>query len=113
MKFMKYTLTLFVTGLLLLSQAAQAQEMLINTIAGTGVIGFSGDGGTSTNAELYGPQNVTVDNLGNIYFCDFFNLRVRKISTAGVITTVAGNGVSGVSVGDTMEFAAKVVHSMV
>jgi len=97
MKFMKYTLTLFVTGLLLLSQAAQAQEMLINTIAGTGVIGFSGDGGTSTNAELYGPQNVTVDNLGNIYFCDFFNLRVRKISTAGVITTVAGNGVSGYS----------------
>ena len=94
--FMKYTLTLFISGLFLLSQAAHGQEMYIKTIAGTGVQGFSGDGAAATGADLYGPHNVAVDNAGNVYFVDYFNFRVRKISsTTGDITTIAGNGSGG------------------
>jgi len=64
------------------------------TIAGNGVTGFSGDNGLATTAELNSPAAVAVDSAGNIYIADTANQRVRKVS-AGVITTVAGNGLSG------------------
>ena len=67
-------------------------EGIITTVAGKGTAGYSGDGGLATNAMLNGPRNVTVDAAGNIFIADYGNYRVRKVDTAGIITTVAGNG---------------------
>jgi uncharacterized protein (TIGR03437 family) len=71
----------------------------ITTIAGNGVKGFSGDGGPATSASMATPLGMAIDRLGNLYFADGDNNRVRRISPAGVITTVAGNG-SGQFAGD-------------
>ncbi len=68
---------------------------VISTVAGTGARGFSGDGGPATAAQLANPRGLGRDSSGDLYFADFGNFRVRKISTSGVITTVAGNGVLG------------------
>lgn len=73
---------------------------IISTIAGTGTPGFFGDGGAATAAQLYGPRGIAVDAAGNVFFSDYANNRIRKISTSGVITTVAGNGMPGFG-GDT------------
>ncbi len=70
---------------------------IITTIAGTGVSGYSGDGGQATDAQLFSPGDLAIDNAGNIYISDGNNFRVRKINTAGVISTLAGNGVAGSS----------------
>lgn len=70
----------------------------INTIAGTGTSGFSGDGSAASSALLNGPQDVAVDTFGNIYIADAANHRIRKITaTSGVISTVAGTGTAGYS----------------
>lgn len=53
---------------------------------------FAGDGGPATNASVYDPASITVDSFGNVFIADTGNLRVRRIDTNGVITTVAGNG---------------------
>jgi sugar lactone lactonase YvrE len=68
---------------------------IINTIAGNGTPGFSGDGGAATNASLNAPFGVTVDASGNIFISDQHNNRIRKVSSAGIITTIAGNGTAG------------------
>jgi sugar lactone lactonase YvrE len=65
---------------------------MISTIAGTGVRGFSGDGGPAVAASLNIPAQVVADGGGNLYVADFFSGHVRKVSAAGIITTVAGNG---------------------
>jgi uncharacterized protein (TIGR03437 family) len=64
----------------------------ISTIAGTGDPGFSGDGGPGISAQLSYPDAITRDSVGNLYVVDQSDLRVRKITSAGVISTVAGNG---------------------
>src|SRR5580704_9064007 len=65
----------------------------ITTIAGTGAQGFAGDGGLATNARLHLPTGVAFDlSSNNIYIADTLNNRVRKVTPAGIITTVAGNG---------------------
>lgn len=64
----------------------------ITTFAGNGVAGFGGDSGQASLAQLNGPLGVCLDKSGNLYVNDEGNYRVRKISTSGVITTVAGNG---------------------
>jgi sugar lactone lactonase YvrE len=64
----------------------------IYTIAGGG---DQGDGGPATSAQLNLPQGVTVDSDGNVYISDTNNNRIRKIDSAGIITTVAGNGSVG------------------
>ena len=80
-----------------------ATNGIISTVAGTGFLdfrnsgGYSGDGGAATNAELFSPQCVTIDTLGNLLFTDQANNRVRKVDTNGMITTVAGNGTGGFS----------------
>ncbi len=63
----------------------------ISTIAGTGVAGFSGDGGSAASAQLSNPTALAVDSSGNLYIADTDNHRIRKISGT-TITTVAGNG---------------------
>lgn len=67
----------------------------IFTVAGTGVPGFSGDGGLGTSAKLDGPDCVVTDALGNLYIADVLNNRIRKVSTSGIISTFAGTGVGG------------------
>jgi sugar lactone lactonase YvrE len=64
----------------------------ITTIAGTGTAGFSGDGGPATDAQLDFAKGVAVDSAGNLFFADLNNYRVRKVSPAGIITTLAGIG---------------------
>ena len=71
----------------------------INTIAGTGVAGFSGDGGPAVSAGLFFPHGVVVAPDGTIYFADTANFRIRRILLDGVIDTIAGNGING-SAGD-------------
>lgn len=63
---------------------------IITTVAGTGSAGFSGDGGQATLARLNNPYGVEVDPAGNLYIADSLNNRVRKVSSDGVITTMAG-----------------------
>jgi uncharacterized protein (TIGR03437 family) len=67
---------------------------VMTTVAGNGTMGFSGDGGPATSAELFAPVAVALDSAGNLYIADGDNDRVRKVSN-GVITTFAGNGASG------------------
>ncbi len=69
----------------------------ISTIAGNGLVGFSGNGGQATAAELSAPADVTVDAFGNIYIADAGNERIRKVNTSGIISTYAGNGAGGYS----------------
>ena len=69
----------------------------ISTVAGSGTIGFGGDGGAGTSAQLNTPTGLAVDGSGNLYIADFGNNVVRKLSTGGTITTIAGNGRQGYS----------------
>jgi sugar lactone lactonase YvrE len=69
---------------------------IISTIAGTGTVGYSGDGGPATAADLKFPVGITVDD-GNVYFVDQENSRIRMVDTTGIITTIAGNGTDGYS----------------
>jgi sugar lactone lactonase YvrE len=69
-----------------------APDGTISTFAGTGVSGFSGDGGPATAAQLSFPAQTLFDSAGNLYVSDYGNSRVRVVSPAGIISTVAGNG---------------------
>src|SRR5437588_374405 len=70
----------------------------IQTVAGNGTFGFSGDGGPATNAELAQPTGVYADNSGNLFIVDTYNSRIREVDAAtGIIQTVAGNGTFGFS----------------
>ena len=70
---------------------------IISTVAGNGTQGFSGDGGPATAAEFYIPSGVAVDSAGNLFIGDYYNNRIRKVTAAGIISTVAGNGTQGFS----------------
>ncbi len=70
---------------------------VISTVAGSGIAGFLGDGGSATSSRLYGPSNVAVDSANNIYIADTLNNRIRMVTATGVITTIAGIGTSGFS----------------
>lgn len=69
----------------------------LTLVAGTGRAGFSGDGGLATNAQIYGTDGLAIDKAGNIFIAD--NSRIRKVSTNGVITTIAGSNLQ-ISSGD-------------
>ena len=71
---------------------------VITTVAGNGTSGFSGDGGKATAAKLANPTGVAVDTAGHLFIADGSNQRIREVTLAtGVITTIAGTGVSGFS----------------
>jgi uncharacterized protein (TIGR03437 family) len=65
---------------------------ILETIAGTGVTGFGGDGGPATSALINSPANPQYDGSGNLYFLDTGNYRIRRIDTEGIVTTVVGDG---------------------
>src|SRR5687767_5847678 len=68
---------------------------IITTVAGNGTAGYSGDGGPATTARLDRPRAVAVDKVGNLYISDLAKAIVRKVNTAGIISTIAGNGTKG------------------
>ena len=75
---------------------------MITTVAGDGYLGYSGDGGPATAAELNDPTGVAVDSSGNLFFADSSDSVIREVAHAtGVITTVAGGGNGGSSYGGT------------
>src|SRR6266496_1157900 len=66
---------------------------LISTVAGTGQPGFSGDGGSATNATLKQPHSIQFAPSGDLHICDIGNHRIRKVDMkTGIITTFAGTG---------------------
>jgi glucose/arabinose dehydrogenase len=67
----------------------------ISTVAGTGTAGYSGDGGPATSAQLSWPIDVEPTADGGFLIADLGNKRVRRVSPAGLITTVAGTGQGG------------------
>jgi hypothetical protein len=69
-----------------------AADGTITTIAGRDTLGFGGDGGAVSSAVLNSPSNLALDSAANILFSDSRNYRIRKISTDGTISTIAGNG---------------------
>ena len=77
----------------LLLAAIPAYAQVITVVAGNGTPGFCGDGGLATSACLNEPRGIDVDAAGNLYIADSNNMRVRKVSPSGIITTVAGNGI--------------------
>jgi uncharacterized protein (TIGR03437 family) len=74
-----------------------ASTGIINTVAGNGTRGFSGDGGPATSAQLSTVEGLAVDSSGNIYISDTGNARVRLVNTSGIISTYAGSGTRGYS----------------
>jgi sugar lactone lactonase YvrE len=69
----------------------------ISTVAGNGIAGFSGDGGSAVNAQLSFPDSLAVDDSGNLYIADIGNQRIREVLVSGQIETIAGNGSRGYS----------------
>ncbi len=77
--------------------SVQGYSQIINTIAGDGVAGYSGDGGIATDAQLNACWDVVADAQGNVYISDYNNHRIRKVNQSGFISTFAGTGTAGFS----------------
>ena len=71
------------------SRVRKVTAGIINTVAGTGVAGFSGDGGPALQAKLNDPRNLAIDSAGNLYIADYLNSRVRRVALDGTISTYA------------------------
>ena len=84
---------------------------VIQTIAGTGSAGFSGDGGPAISAKLNHPYGITLDLAGNVYIADLGNARVRKIDTTGSISTVAGGGLRAIPSGQAINAIDAILKS--
>lgn len=79
------------------SVPATAATWDIDTVAGNGLSGWSGDGGPATSARIQRPHGVTAVPGGGFLFADHTNHRVRRVAPDGTISTFAGNGVDGFS----------------
>ncbi len=86
------------------------QAQIITTFAGTGSVGYTGDGGVATSATFNYPSGIATDVLGNIYVTDINNSAIRKINSSGMITTIAGIGTVGYS-GDGGPATSAALHS--
>lgn len=84
-------------SILLLAVNYSVNGQNITTIAGNGFYSFSGDGGQATLAQLFFPDGLAADGAGNIYISDKWNNCIRRVSSTGIITTIAGNNLSGYS----------------
>jgi sugar lactone lactonase YvrE len=69
----------------------------ITMVAGNGTNGYTGDGGSATQAGLNGPVGVALDASGKLYIADEDSQRIRTVDTNGIISTFAGNGTNGFS----------------
>src|ERR1700756_245628 len=78
--------------IILLFCITQINAQVISTIAGTGFPFFNGDGGLADTTTFNEPHSLLYDAAGNLYISDFSNARIRKISTSGIVTTIAGTG---------------------
>jgi sugar lactone lactonase YvrE len=84
------------SGRLIIAESTHARVRRVNTagiistVAGTGVPGFSGDGGPATQAQLFGPAQVTLDGAGNILVDDTNNVRIRRVDAGTPPTPAAG-----------------------
>ena len=78
-----------------LAAAIAAQHGTLSNVAGTGIKGFSGDGGPANEAQLNDPTGLTMAKDRSIYICDTGNHRVRRVAPDGKISTVAGTGEPG------------------
>ena len=74
-----------------------AETGIITTVAGTGMPGYTGDGGPAIEAKIGAPTAIRFDAVGNMYFADKDHHVVRKVDTDGVITTIIGTGEAGYS----------------
>ena len=84
---------------------------IITTVAGNGTLGYSGDNGPATSAELADPTQVVLDSAGNLIIADPGNNRVRKVTLAtGIITTIAGTG-TGAYAGDGGAATSAALHN--
>lgn len=94
---MKLPSLLLVTGLAcaILSPRLQAADWTISTFAGTGVKGFSGDGGPATQAQMDNPFGVVRGPDGAIWYTEYTGQRIRRVTPDGKIETMAGNGKKG------------------
>ncbi len=107
---MKQLLKLVIAALISAPMPVSAQSMVINTIAGNGTAGYSGDGGPATAAVFDSPSDVAVDAAGNIIIADNRNHRIRKIDAAtGIIKTIAGTGIPS-SYGDGLAATAAMLN---
>ncbi len=71
---------------------------IITTIAGTGTGSYSGDNGAATSATISSPSGIVIDSIGDVYFVEWSNSRIRKITfSTGIITTYAGTGTASYS----------------
>ena len=76
-----------------LVRRVDARTGIIDTVAGTGVKGFSGDGGPAAQATLSSPHSIALDNRGNLYICDIGNHRIRRVGLkSSTISTFSGTG---------------------
>lgn len=87
-------LTIFLLFILL---QLQSRAQVITTVAGTGTSGYSGDGGAAAFAQIKGATDVHPTPDGGFVIADFQNMRIRKVSAGGVISTIAGNGTATIS----------------
>jgi sugar lactone lactonase YvrE len=84
----------------------------ISTIIGNGTAGYTGDGAAASSAKINTPSGIVIDASGNIYISDMNNQVIRKINTAGTISTFAGNGTAGFSGDAVAATAAKLNYPL-
>ena len=82
------------------SMTERIPTFTITTVAGTGVVGFSGDGWMATEALISNPTAVALDRQGNLFIADVYNHRIRMVDPHGIIFTIMGTGVSDAQMGD-------------
>jgi DNA-binding beta-propeller fold protein YncE len=78
-----------------LANRVRVIDGVTDTLAGTGLRAYLGDGGPANEAALQSPRGLALDAAGNLYIADALNCVVRRVATDGVITTVAGTGTCG------------------